>query len=810
MLKNNLKIAFRHLKHSKTATLINVFGLALGLSAAFFIWQYIQMENSYDRFHAKADRIYRLPLKFFRQGVAVEEDAMNVAPAGPAFKEEYPEVEAFVRFSPEYGRTVFRFEQQQFEEEKIYYTDSTLFDVFDFPLLEGDAATCLNRPFTIILTKTVAERYFGPRQNWVESPVGKSIRINNRNDYEVTAVIEDVPENSHIKFNALISFITFPITNGNPEQQWGWNDFYTFLLLSEKTNIDAFAAKIPDFNERHFQEKQEGFFSQTRLQPLTDIHLQSHLSYEAEANGDARTIFFLFLIGIAVVVVAWINYINLSTAKAEQRATEVGVRKVIGADKRSLISQFLTEAMLVNFLAIAMAVGIVQLGQPAMNALVDKQLPSFLSSSLSWWILPGLLLFGTLLSGLYPAFFLATFSPAKMLKGEKQRKGKGLLRKGLVTFQYGVSVILIIGTMVIYLQLDYMKNQDLGFALEQQLVINAPAALETDSIFAERYESFKHDLLKYPEIEKVGGSSAIPGKKYLDLDVHGGIRLQSAGNEKRASFTSFFMDEGFIEVFDLNLLAGRNFSEVRKKDYGSIIINESALSLFELDKAEDAIGKMVDYQGDPKQIIGVVSDYHHKSLQLAYEPTIFRNYDSQFLYFSLKLSTGSSGATRALVDKVQQSWERFFGGNPFNFFFLDDHFNDQYLAEQRLGNIIAIFSSLAILIACLGLFGLASYMVTIRTKEIGIRKVLGATTTGLVSLLSKDFLFLVLLAMLIASPLAWWLMDAWLENFAYRINIQWWVFALAGLISVGIAFITVSLQSVKAALANPVEALRSE
>lgn len=813
MLRNNLKIALRHLRHSRTATLINVFGLALGLAAAFFIWQYIRMENSYDAFHDKADRIYRVTLEFYEQGQPVGHDAMNVAPAGPALKQEFPEVEEFVRFSPEYGRIVFKYGDNQFEEEKVYYADSTLFEVFDFPLIEGDPQTCLTRPFSIVLTESVAERYFGPRNAWSESPIGKTIRVNNQANLEVTGIMEDVPDNSHLKFSVLTSFTTFPVVNGDPGEQWGWNDFFTFILLRENADPVAVAAKLPDFNDRHLQGKQEGFYDKVHLQPLLDIHLGSDLDYEAEPNGDAKTVYFLLLIGIAVVIVAWVNYINLATARAEERAREVGVRKVIGASRINLIQQFLTESFLVNLVAILLAVLLVQFGNPLMNAIVGKELPSILNEGVIWWVLPTLLLAGTLLAGLYPAFFLAAFSPDKSLRGEKQGQGKSLLRKGLVTFQYGVSVVLIIGTGVIFLQLKYMKDQDLGFALDQQLIINAPAGLLNDSIANVRYSSFSRQLLNLPEVENIGGSTAIPGKKYLDLDQHGGIRLMSADRSKNKNFKGFGIDAGFIDVFGLEVLAGRNFSKDSQADNEAIMINESALRQFELEKPEDAVGKMVHYQGDPRQIIGVVSDYHHRSLRHAYEPMIFRNYEKftgDLLYYTLKTKTGSRSDISALVDKIQQNWSRFFPDSPLNYFFLDDHFNEQYLADRRLGTIVGLFSSLAILIACLGLFGLASYMVTTRTKEIGIRKVLGASTASLVQLLSKDFMILVVVALLIASPLAWWLMNDWLQGFAYRIDIHWWVFALTAIIALSIAFFTVSLQSVKAALANPIDALKNE
>lgn len=813
MLRNNLKIAFRHLRHSKTATLINVLGLALGLMAAFFIWQYIRMEKSYDTFHEKADRIYRMTIEFYEQGKPVGHDAMAVAPAGPALKEEYPEVEEFVRLSPEYGRIVFKYGDQQFEEEKMYYADSTLFEVFDFPLIEGDPQTCLTRPFTIVLTESVAERYFGPRDSRTESPIGKVIRVNDQADLEVTGIMADVPGNSHVKFEVLASFTTFQIVNGDPNDQWGWNDFFTFILLDKNADPATLAAKLPDFNDRHLQGRQEGFYDKLHLQPLPDIHLHSDLSYEAEPNGDAKTVYFLFLIGIAVVVIAWVNYINLATARAEERAREVGVRKVIGASRGNLILQFLTEAFLVNLVAILLAVLLVQLGEPIMNAIVGKELPAIADGGIIWLVLPALLVVGTLLTGLYPAVFLAAFSPGKTLKGEKQGARKSVLRKGLVTFQYAVSAVLIISTAVIFLQLKYMKDQDLGFAMDQQLIINAPAGMLDDSVAHIRFSSFSQELLNLPEVDNIGGSTAIPGKKYLDLDQHGGIRLMSADQSKNKNYKGFGVDAGFIDVFGLDMLAGRNFSENPKADKDAIIINETALADFELETPEDAVGEMVNYQGNPRQIIGVVSDYHHRSLRYAYEPMIFRNFErftGDLLYYTLQTKNSSRSDIGALVDKVRQSWSDFFPASPFNYFFLDDHFNEQYQADRRLGTIVALFSSLAILIACLGLFGLASYMVTVRTKEIGIRKVLGASTANLVQLLSRDFMVLVVISLVVASPLAWWLMNNWLQGFAYRIDMHWWIFALTALIALSIAFFTVSLQSVKAALANPIDSLRSE
>ena len=812
MLQNNIKLALRNLWKNKFQSFILVFGLALGLMVVFFIGQYIHSERSYDGFHSKAERIYRLPLAFYKNGELDTDEAVNSAPTGPALKAEFPEVEQYVRFSPEYGRVIFKYQETQLETQTVYYADSSLFEVFDFPLIEGDSKTCLKRPFTAVLPQSTAERYFGAKENWAESPVGKTLKMNGENDFEVTGIMEDIPQNSHIQFDALLSFSTFPKLNNDPTNEWSWADFWTYILLKKGTNVEQFAEKLADFNERHDPYK-DGAYSQysqaSSLQPLTDIHLNSKLLYEMGANGDAKTINFLLLIAISILVIAFANYINLATARAEERATEVGVRKVVGADKKSLVAQFLSEAFIINSAAIGLAIMLVLLGQSSMNALVDQTLPLPVSIGQLFLLIPAVLIVGTLLSGLYPAFFLANFSPSRVFQKENHRRGKELIRKSLVVFQYGISVALIIGTLVVYFQLEYMRDQDLGFSLDQKLILKGMPSVQDRDAYVTKYQSFKDQLLALPEVEAIGGSGAIPGKNYLDLDSHSGIHLSSESEESGSTFSSTWVDDGFLEVYGLELLAGRKFDAAIATDKDAIVLTESALPLLGLNSPEEAIGKEVLFFRD-RRIIGVVKDYHHKSLQYGYEPMIFRYFQGQFLYLSLQLNTESIASMGTAVDKVRNSWNQIYPNDPFDHFFLDDHFNEQYEAEQRLGNITLIFAAFAILIACLGLFGLASYIITTRTKEIGVRKVLGASVTGIVTLLSRDFIQLVLIAFIIAIPIAYYFMDSWLQDFAYRIELQWWMFALAGVIAIGIALLTVSVQSVKAALANPINSLRNE
>lgn len=812
MLRNHLKIAYRSILKYKNYSFINIIGLTLGITAAIFIWQYVALEKSYDQFHSKADRIYRLPIKSYRLGEMEIADAMNYAPTGPALKAEFPEVEEFVRISPEYGRVVLMHKEKKFEEQKIFYADSTLFEVFDFPLLDGDKKTCLTKPGSIVLSRSLAERYFGAWEDWIESPVGKMIRWNNTRQLTITGITEDVPENSHIKFNALLPFTSFIEFNNDPSNNWGWNDFYTYVQLQEGVSQQTFAAKLPNFIARHKDFKVEGTYDEFLVQPLTDIHLNSKLAYEAEPNGDAKTVNFLSLIAFAILFIAWVNYINLATARAEERAQEVGVRKVIGATKESLVFQFLSEAFLLNLSAVIIAIGLIQLFGPLMNAFIGKELPfSFSNLPFGIAILPLFIILGTLISGLYPAFVLSGFSPIQTLKGSEAKRKRGVwLRKGLVTFQYAVSVVLITGTFVVFQQLKFMQKQDLGFSLDQTLVLNAPSVIDNDSILVERYSSFKSELAKYPMIKNVTSASAIPGKAHLDLDTNGPLFLVGTAKEKGATFSVLRADEHFLETFDIKVIAGRNFSPGRKIDQNALVINETALKVLGLTDPKAVIGKKLEYYNRQPTIVGVVEDYHHKSLRNRIEPMIIRNNVGGHLYFAVKFSAKKKSETEQLISNIQSVWKQVYPENPFNFFFLDDHYNEQYNADHQLGRIISLFSLLTIFIACLGLFGLASYTVTVRTKEIGIRKVLGAPISSIILLLTKGYLPLLFLAFILGVPISYYLFSQWLTNFAFAITLNPLIFLLPCVLVLLIALLAVSSQSLQAAVGNPVEALRKE
>ncbi len=813
MWRNHLMVAIRSLSKKRFYTIINIAGLALGLMAAIFIWQDVSYERSFDEFHDHANRIFRLATVFETHGGQLENDASNAAPVGPALKAEFAEVEDFVRISPEYGRMVLQYGDQTHEQHKVYYVDSNFLQFFDHEIIQGDPHTALVAPYSIVLTRSAAERYFGPREHWTETYVGRSLRVNQTADYQITAIIEDPPPNTHFRFGSLLSFTTFPITNGDPSNEWEWNDFYTYILLGEAAQMHDLEPKLRAFADRHINQKgTEGYTVSYLPQSLKGIHLNSRLGYELQANGDATTTNFLFLIAVCILLIAWANYINLSTAQAEDRAEEVGIRKVIGANRRSLITQFLIEALVVNTSAVALAILLVFLLQPWMNALTGKTLEAFAYFPIS---VPGVFLLlsigSTLISGIYPSVVLSGYSPSKSLQPQMRGGPQQWLRKGLVTFQYMSSIVLIIGTFVVFRQLDFMKSADLGFSADHKLILNAPS-IYTDSVHHLRYQTFKTKLLQHPTISSVTASSAIPGKFYNDLDNWGGIRMQSADDSQKASFTLYRVDDHYYETYGLQVIAGQAFSNETTADDRSLAVNEAALQLLGFDDPKEAIGQKVRMQSDRRifPISNVFRNYHHKSLRHNHEPTILWNFIPDPLYYSIKYHESASAEPNQLLRTVSEIWEEVFPDNPFVHTFFEDQYNDQYTSDSRLGRIIAVFALFAVFIACLGILGMTSYMIAMRTKELGIRKVLGASVRSIVLVLSMDFVWLIVLASLVAIPIAFVLASRWLENFAYKTSLDWWLFATAGVLTLVTAMVTVSFQSVRAALKNPIDALRTE
>lgn len=806
MFKSNLKIAWRHLLKNRFVTSINLSGLIIGMTAALFIWQYVHYERSYDDFHENADRIYRVRTDRIKDGVPFMQFAGGTAGIAPLMKNSFPEVEDYVKLTSS-GEAIYAYRQDKsMLVKKVYFATTSIFDVFSFPLLKGDPQTALSEPFTACISASTAETLFGN-----EDPIGKTITRNKNQQYKVTGIFADCPANSHLKFNILLSYVTFSdvLTEGDSETSMTWDGFFSYLLLKPNADWQALEAKIPMAIEANYEEdiqKSVAFY----LQPLPDIHLNSNYLVEAEVNGNGNTVKFLFLIGISVLLIAWFNYINLATANSELRAKEVGVRKVLGGSSGKLVGQFLTEAALINIFAIVTSFALVWVLHPFFESLVGEKSPLILFSDGRLLGLTALiLLVGTLLSGLYPAFILSSFKPILTLKpgfSGKAKGGRQWLSKGLVTLQFIASVGLIAGTMIIYKQLSYLQDTKLGLNIDQTLIIKGP--IGTDSTFVQKSSVFKQEVEKIGEVKKLVASTSIPGQAFGW--TAGGVHRIGAPEDESESFHVMAADVDYTQLYEMELAAGRHMSDQMGSDgKTACLLNETGAKLLQFESPDDAIGKNLEFWGEQFTIVGVLKDFYQESPKAEIEPLVLRARPSNWGvdYYSVKLNTQNLSSSMA---GIESSWTTLFPDNPLEHFFLDDHFNKLYESEERFSKVFTLFSGLAILVSCLGLFALVTFMTERKRKEIGVRRVLGASVGSIVSLLSKDFVKIIGLALVIATPLAWYVMQQWLEGFANRISIPWWFFALAGVIALGIAFATISFQSARAALADPVDAIRNE
>ena len=800
MLFNYLKIAYRNFARHKGYTFLNILGLAIGMASSLLILQYIRHEFSYDKFHENSESIYRVRYDFFKDGERVFKCATAFPKVGPSMKEEFPEVLDYTRLYLRYGGGVVRYNDISIHEDNVFQADQSFFDIFSYELAKGDRTTALKEPNTAVVSSATARKYFGD-----EDPVGKRIKFGASEEYEIRGVIES-PENSHLKFTFLLSYPTLVQSIGEDfNNAWGWYDFYTYLLLQPGADIAALEAKFPAFIEKHGGE---GADERTKfsLQPLEEIHLYSDLIQEARVNGNGRSVYFLMIIAFFILIIAWVNYINLSTARAIERAREVGIRKTVGAVKHQLVKQFIAESLLMNMISAVIALVLLQMAMPVFNNLAGKDLTlDLLNNSTLWLYLIAVFVLGGVLSGIYPAFILSSYEPASVLKGAMKGSRQGLfLRKSLVVMQFIASVSLIAGTLIVYQQLNYMQNQDLGINIEQTLVINGPGIVANDSLYVDEISTLKKELIQHPDIKSVAASTEIPGN--LIYWTNGARRLGEQA-EKSTIMYKVGIDHDYINGYGHKVIAGRGYSPEFTADDRSVILNEKAVEVLGFDNADVAIGEQVKIGGDTLAIVGVIANYHQEGLKKGFDQTAFLLRPDARSYYSLQMDTRNLGQTMAFV---KEKYSRAFPENPFDYFFLDTFFNDQYQSEQRFGKVFGFFSGLAIFVASLGLFGLASFIAAQRTKEIGIRKALGSTVSGIFLLLSRDFVKLVLLASAIAIPLIWFVMDQWLSSFAFRIDLGLGVFILASLVSLAIAIITISYQSISAAMVNPAKVLKYE
>ncbi len=805
MFRNYLKIAWRNIVTNKAYSAINIGGLALGMAATLLIFQYVAFERSYDRFHEHADRIFRVTAQRFDKGVLSTEWAGGPFAAGNHLKAAFQEVEEYTRF---YVRNNLLLEanDRKYKVEQGAFAMPSFFTVFSFPLLSGDQKTALTEPNTGVISTALAKRLFG-----ATNPLGKVITIEREFPIRITGVYADFPKNSHLKADYLLSFSTFQrLVNPRNEADkvfdnaWNWDGCLTYLLLNKSANPAKLEAKFPNLLLAKEQtDAKTGDGLHLFLQPLADIHLHSHLMFEASPNGDGNSVYVLLCVAFFIIAIAWINYINLATARAVGRAKEVGVRKAVGSHRSQLIKQFMIESALLNFLAVVTAFFGIMAALPLFNQFTDQQLTySFVWSGQFWLALGVMYAIGTVLSGAYPAFVLSRFNPISVLKnGISSFKEGVFLRKSLVVIQFSASVFLLVGTITVFRQLQFMRSQNLGIDIGQTLVLDKPI---NDSTRVNQTKAFKTYLLGQSSIRSVAVSGNIPGEK-VEFNA-GGIRLAGTPEATGKQYRVIGVDHDFVNAFGMKVIAGRNFdAKLGEKD--AVVFNRTGIRQLGFASPEKALGQKIDFWGDMLTIVGVVDDFHQQSLREAFEPLILRLDPGVNGQFSIKLADGNP--TQAIAT-VKQAWSQFFPTDPFVYSFLNERYDKQYRADERFGQVFGFFTLLAVLVACLGLLGLATFTAQQRTKEIGVRKVLGASVASIVTLLSKDFLKLVLIAIVIASPLAWYAMHQWLADFAYKIDIEWWVFALAGLLAVGIALLTVSFQSIKAALMNPVKSLRSE
>jgi putative ABC transport system permease protein len=817
MIKNYLKTAWRNLMKNKIFSFINIAGLSIGMAACLLILQYVSFQLSFDRFNKNTDDIYRVTNDRYQNGKLIQHGTITYSAIGKAMQDDFPEVVNHTRVRPAYG--IFINGDKKLGDQFGYAVDNSFLDMFSYQLSAGNKSNALTEPNTIILSEKLARNMFDVRNNNFQQLIGKTIKLNNDAPYKITAVCKDAPENSHLNFNFLMSYVTL-YSGQYPWKQADYDftdsDFWHYIQLKHGIDHKVLQAKLEAFSQRHFQgNKVSGSIEKFYLQPLTRAHLYSDYEYEIASTASATVVWSMLIIASLIIIIAWVNYINLATAKSVERAKEVGVRKVSGATKWQLVKQFLTESFIINMAALLIALLLVSLVQSSFNTLIQHHLSlSYLfHNGLNGFnvitLLIAVIIAGIFISGFYPAFVLSSFKPILVLKGKYITSAKGIsLRKVLVISQFAITVALIIGSFVVYSQMQYISKQNLGINLSQVLVVMPPQLTNFDSTFITKENALQNDLKQILHVKNVANSWSIPGNEMgRDFD------LSRNGDENGEHFTTrkVGISPEFINVYDIKLLAGRNFDNT---DYNpdrdkvhNIMLNENVSKLLGFATPKDAIGKTIHVEGNQWDVIGVIADYHQKSLRYPLEPLVLMPLYSTYSALSVKVDTKDIAET---MKAIKAKYDAFFPGNLFDYFFLDDRFNQQYANDQLFGKVFGIFSAFAIFIACLGLLGLSLFATTQRIKEIGVRKVLGASVSNIVMLLSKDFIKLVLIAFLIASPVAWFVMNNWLSDFAYRINISAWIFIAAGLLAVIIGLATISFQAIKAAIANPVKSLRTE
>lgn len=803
MLQNYFKVSMRNILRNKTFSLLNISGLSVGIASCILILIYVNNELSYDKYNSKYERTYRIIHYFGHQDDSPDYRSLpknefrvwGNAPVAPAMQAFFPEVDQVFRFTSDDSWLVSN-NGISSSETDILYADSTAFDLFDWPFLAGNPKTALVRPNTIVLTKSLAKKYFGE-----ENPVGKTLIMDQEDPFEVTGVVE-IPTNSHFSFNGLVSMSTFRNSQPWIFESWGYVDFYTYFTLKPGTSLESLRDKVPAFLESHFDQD---FNYSIEFEPLADAYLHSEASRQPGAVGSLNNIYIFTSVAIFILLIACINFMNLSTARSVERAKEVAIRKTIGSQRSALIYQFLVEAILITFIASFLAAIFVFIGHPTLESISGKVLPiDWLFSAQNIGLAFGAILLIGVIAGSYPAFVLSNFKPITVLKGSFKTSTNGVwLRKSLVILQFSLSIILIAGATIVSSQLNFLRSYDLGFDSDQMLVID----YGYDGKVQQKIEFIKDQFQKHGDVEMVSASRATPGDFFPNAGT--GIADPVSSELVYKSPAIYEIDEDFVTTYSMKMAAGRNFSKDFPLDSAnSLILNEAAAKLFGYPNPEDIIGKSFEQWGREGKVVGVVQDFNYVSLHDEVEPLSLRySTPRNTSVFSLKLNSTDFSRT---LSELENIWLEVAPHRPFDTRFVDQNFNQQYQADERFGKIFTIFSGLAIFVACLGLFGLTIYSTAQRNKEIGVRKVIGASTSSIVALLSKDFISLFIISLVLSIPLSWYVMSGWLNGFAYRIALGFEVYAIAALITLLVAFLTMSFKTVKAALANPVDSLKTE
>jgi putative ABC transport system permease protein len=803
MFKNYLKVAFRNLWRNKSFSAINIFGLAIGLAICLLITLFVFDELNYERFNTKADRIYRVNSDFKVNG-SLFNDRSSAAPIAATLVKEYPQIEDATRLVS-IGRTLVKKDNETLTEQNTFYADANVFNIFTIPMIAGDPKTALSQPNSIVISESLARKYFSSTD-----VIGKTLHLDNTADYKITGVIKNTPAQSHLHFNLIKAMSGFASSR---QTEWLSENFDNYLLVRPGITQHQLDDILKQATKKHAEPELQNFIHSSIADldqkgdhfrfvsiPLTKIHLYSAVSHEVEPTGNIQYVYIFIVIAIFILLVACINFMNLSTARSAGRSKEVGVRKVLGSGRGNLISQFLVESVITSFIASAIGLFIAALLLPYFNQLAGKQITFGLISSA--WLLPGLCIIAIivgLLAGSYPAFFLSAFQPIQVLKGKLASGFKGsMLRNSLVVFQFSTVIILIVGTLVIYSQLNYIRNKDLGYNRDQVLIVQNTASLYTHA------KAFKQDVLKIAGVKSGTMTSFLPTTTADNTEVYSKDAAMSPGQS--TAIKTWYVDDDYIPTLGMKMTQGRNFSPQMLSDSMGMIVNETAAKLLGY---QEPLNKDVYRSTMRFHIIGVVKDFNAGSLRSEIPPIIFRLGDNRSA-MAFRVEANKTPAIISQIESLYHSADAKMAGQPFQYTFMDDDFNRIYQSEQNTGKIFVSFAFFAILIACLGLFGLVTYAAEQRTKEIGIRKVLGASISNIVAMLSNDLLKLIGIAAIISFPIAWYAMNKWLQDFAYRTSISWWVFVAAGLLAVVITIVTVSFRAIKAALTNPVTSLRSE